>query len=156
MIVVTEQRGERSTDEILVEVTMNISRNDPCPCGSGLKYKQCCLNLRARPQWMAIVVGSLFALLLGAGLVAAIVDTFSEREDGSRRVWSEEHKHWHTEQAGTPGAPPPGPPPPGKAWSTEHGHWHDADTGVPGAPPPDAAPEGKTWSTEHGHWHDAE
>ena len=21
-----------------------IGRNDPCPCGSGLKYKKCCLN----------------------------------------------------------------------------------------------------------------
>ena len=22
----------------------NIGRNDPCPCGSGLKYKKCCLG----------------------------------------------------------------------------------------------------------------
>jgi hypothetical protein len=22
---------------------MNIGRNDPCPCGSGKKYKKCCL-----------------------------------------------------------------------------------------------------------------
>jgi hypothetical protein len=22
---------------------MNIGRNDPCPCGSGLKHKKCCL-----------------------------------------------------------------------------------------------------------------
>ena len=21
-----------------------VGRNDPCPCGSGKKYKQCCLN----------------------------------------------------------------------------------------------------------------
>ena len=21
-----------------------INRNDPCPCGSGLKYKKCCMN----------------------------------------------------------------------------------------------------------------
>jgi len=21
-----------------------VGRNDPCPCGSGLKYKQCCLK----------------------------------------------------------------------------------------------------------------
>ncbi|MBN8247774.1 MAG: SEC-C domain-containing protein [Verrucomicrobia bacterium] len=21
-----------------------IGRNDPCPCGSGLKFKKCCLN----------------------------------------------------------------------------------------------------------------
>ncbi|MBW1916211.1 MAG: SEC-C domain-containing protein, partial [Deltaproteobacteria bacterium] len=23
---------------------MKIGRNDPCPCGSGLKYKRCCLG----------------------------------------------------------------------------------------------------------------
>ncbi len=23
---------------------MNIGRNDPCPCGSGKKYKKCCLS----------------------------------------------------------------------------------------------------------------
>ena len=22
----------------------NVGRNDPCPCGSGKKYKKCCLN----------------------------------------------------------------------------------------------------------------
>ncbi|MDK4571636.1 SEC-C metal-binding domain-containing protein, partial [Kingella kingae] len=25
-------------------VTQKIGRNDPCPCGSGRKYKRCCLN----------------------------------------------------------------------------------------------------------------
>ncbi|NNM51875.1 MAG: tetratricopeptide repeat protein [Pseudomonadales bacterium] len=31
---------------------MAVSRNDPCPCGSGRKYKQCCLNAapKAHPQ----------------------------------------------------------------------------------------------------------
>jgi uncharacterized protein YecA (UPF0149 family) len=24
-------------------------RNDPCPCGSGRKFKKCCLNKRNRP-----------------------------------------------------------------------------------------------------------
>ncbi|MFP4284609.1 MAG: SEC-C metal-binding domain-containing protein, partial [Desulfovermiculus sp.] len=23
---------------------MRLGRNDPCPCGSGLKYKKCCLG----------------------------------------------------------------------------------------------------------------
>jgi len=27
----------------------NIGRNDPCPCGSGLKYKKCCLGRRSDP-----------------------------------------------------------------------------------------------------------
>lgn len=30
---------------------MKPGRNDPCPCGSGKKYKQCCLKTeQARPQ----------------------------------------------------------------------------------------------------------
>ena len=24
-----------------------VGRNDPCPCGSGKKYKQCCMRTRA-------------------------------------------------------------------------------------------------------------
>ncbi len=28
---------------------MKIGRNDPCPCGSGKKYKQCCMNKENRP-----------------------------------------------------------------------------------------------------------
>ncbi len=26
----------------------NIGRNDPCPCGSGKKYKKCCLEIMIR------------------------------------------------------------------------------------------------------------
>ena len=29
----------------LKRVAAKIGRNDPCPCGSGRKYKKCCLNL---------------------------------------------------------------------------------------------------------------
>ena len=28
------------------EAFKNVGRNDPCPCGSGKKYKKCCLNIR--------------------------------------------------------------------------------------------------------------
>ena len=27
-----------------------ISRNDPCPCGSGLKYKKCCELKKGQPK----------------------------------------------------------------------------------------------------------
>ena len=33
----------RDTDE---QTNPRVGRNDPCPCGSGLKYKKCCLNKR--------------------------------------------------------------------------------------------------------------
>jgi len=32
------------TDEQLKRRPPRVGRNDPCPCGSGLKFKRCCLN----------------------------------------------------------------------------------------------------------------
>jgi len=31
-------------DEPCVRAETKVGRNDPCPCGSGKKYKKCCLN----------------------------------------------------------------------------------------------------------------
>src|SRR5699024_7549775 len=31
-------------DKKMGEVIVSVGRNDPCPCGSGKKYKKCCLN----------------------------------------------------------------------------------------------------------------
>lgn len=33
------------TDNIVTNIFRQIGRNDPCPCGSGKKYKKCCLHL---------------------------------------------------------------------------------------------------------------
>lgn len=33
---------------------MKVDRNSPCPCGSGKKYKHCCLNRSATPEKMAV------------------------------------------------------------------------------------------------------
>ena len=30
--------------------TVKVGRNDPCPCGSGLKYKKCCLSSSMTPN----------------------------------------------------------------------------------------------------------
>jgi hypothetical protein len=135
-----------------------IGRNDPCQCGSGKKYKNCC---GAKSS-----VGNR-TLLIGGGVVLVAL-----------AIW------FGRGILGGGGSGPPGPAPPGKVWSTEHGHWHDAqpvdggqpagtqpvtsgvsrpDTGnqpalpqgLAGTPqPPGEAPPGKVWSAEHGHWHD--
>ena len=34
----------RKTRTVIREHNKKIGRNDPCPCGSGKKYKNCCLN----------------------------------------------------------------------------------------------------------------
>jgi hypothetical protein len=76
---------------------MNASRNAPCPCGSGLKYKSCCAG-KGRPgrsRWAGVLVA---VAMLGGVLVTAISLLNSDGGDA----------------------------PPGKVWSEEHGHWHDA------------------------------
>ena len=35
---------EDSKPQTVVRQSAKIGRNDPCPCGSGKKYKKCCLN----------------------------------------------------------------------------------------------------------------
>lgn len=41
----------------------NVGRNDPCPCGSGKKYKNCCLNqatskgLKIKAKWLNAPAG---------------------------------------------------------------------------------------------------
>lgn len=35
---------QRRPNEIIVNETVNAGRNDPCPCGSGKKFKKCCLH----------------------------------------------------------------------------------------------------------------
>lgn len=127
-----------------------VSRNDPCPCGSGLKYKKCHEGKDAeKPRRSGLLTTVLLGVLIIGGATAVIL-TFARgggagaTRSGGRpgQVWSPEHGHWH--DAPAPGrAPlnparlgeqkpaPPGTPPPGKVWSPEHGHWHDAPQGLP-------------------------
>jgi SEC-C motif len=70
-------------------------RNDPCPCGSGRKYKRCCEAKQARSRtsmvWMVAVAGAIVgAFLLG---MASLGDDSAPAGPG--RVWSAEHGHWH-------------------------------------------------------------
>lgn len=77
-----------------------IGRNQPCPCGSGRKYKKCCaLKKDDTPLGMRIGVGLLAVVLLG-GLVVFLtsIDDYepgASSTPGAGRVWSEEHQHWH-------------------------------------------------------------
>ena len=76
-----------------------IGRNDPCSCGSGKKYKQCCEGKSAEKsdvftKWLAVLLGSL--LLLGAvAMVTSLTRTEPTTAAVPGRVWSPEHQHWH-------------------------------------------------------------
>ena len=74
---------------------MKIGRNAPCPCGSGRKYKNCCLRKEAVTALGQKLLGALIVLMLAGGAIAAVVSLVKE-QPGPRQVWSEEHQHWHT------------------------------------------------------------
>ena len=128
---------------------MAAGRNEPCPCGSGRKFKSCCIAKRQKPRGMMMLLAALLTLA-----VAGAVSVASGGDDSAD---------------GTPRTAPKRNAPPGKVWSVEHGHWHDAKStpapvrtpapaapqARPGSPQPGPAPAGQVWSTEHGHWHDA-
>jgi hypothetical protein len=151
-------------------------RNDPCPCGSGTKYKACCGQAKQTPlparrsPWVPAGLAAL-GLAVVAGLAWSLAGT---DRDGQRAASSIAlpAPGSAVPTSPSPGAllPPPGPPPAGKVWSAEHGHYHDAsgvstETTLGSQPAPAAAsltpepdgppPEGKVWSAEHGHYHDA-
>ncbi len=104
-----------------------ISRNDPCPCGSGKKHKHCCgrpasTGAKAGPgaapatgagmTWGTIAVG-LVALLVGTIGLLVWLDRNAEARAAAlqpkawaynaelNQHWDPDHGHWHA------GMPPP-------------------------------------------------
>lgn len=71
-----------------------VGRNDPCPCGSGRKYKQChASKSRAMTRGQLLMVVLISVVLVG-GLLLSIVNRQSHvGQPGG--VWSEEHGHYH-------------------------------------------------------------
>lgn len=74
-----------------------IGRNDPCHCGSGSKYKKCCLSKDSSSMKSNIGVGILIVVvLLGIWVLGA---AFSSDEGGidcpTGKSWSQEHQHCH-------------------------------------------------------------
>jgi len=150
---------------------MKTSRNSPCTCGSGMKYKQCCGLKEGKRSRMLVIVVVLIGGMILAG--AIFVSNDSNQQPATSGAPPSPGAAGSPQPEGVPGSPqPPGPAPEGKVWNIEHGHWHDAPGAAPasgagaqpgaaqpafqpGPQPPGPVPAGKVWSTEHGHWHDA-
>jgi len=72
-----------------------VGRNEPCPCGSGRKFKQCCESKRqsmSLPMRVALIAA---AGLVIAGIVLGVSSFSTESGAGAGRVWSMEHGHYH-------------------------------------------------------------
>jgi len=74
-----------------------IGRNDPCHCGSGSKYKNCCLKKDNSSMKSNVGVGILIVVvLLGIWVLGA---AFSNNEDAidcpTGKSWSDAHQHCH-------------------------------------------------------------
>lgn len=73
---------------------MRTGRNEPCPCGSGKKYKSCCLIKPASSIQYKLIAGAGGIVLLIC--IVLLISSIRNFEPGSaNRVWSEEHQHWH-------------------------------------------------------------
>ena len=53
-------------------MTHAIGRNDPCPCGSGKKFKHCCARKGERLSLATRVWFALIALMLLVGAILAL------------------------------------------------------------------------------------
>ncbi len=73
-----------------------IGRNEPCPCGSGKKYKRCCALKVNQTSWQLRVVIGLVAVCLLGGMIIILTSIDDVQPGGAAgRVWSPEHGHWH-------------------------------------------------------------
>jgi hypothetical protein len=107
---------------------MKVGRNDPCPCGSGKKHKQCCERRQAKRAKLTDSFGrGLFYLFGPVAIILIIAVSISAlrgpgASDEVRKVWSTAHNHWHllapdgTETEARPGV----------VWSDEQGGFVEA------------------------------
>jgi len=74
---------------------MKVGRNDLCPCGSGKKYKQCCLKAKQDLSLQSKIILSLGGVILIVCLILLVSSIRNYGGEPTNRVWSEEHQHWH-------------------------------------------------------------
>lgn len=74
---------------------MGIGRNDPCPCGSGKKFKHCCLDKGSRTSIQGTVLLVAGGIILLVCIILLVSSVRNYEAGPSNRVWSEEHQHWH-------------------------------------------------------------
>ncbi|WP_071594668.1 SEC-C metal-binding domain-containing protein [Gracilimonas tropica] len=73
-----------------------LHRNDPCHCGSGKKYKNCCLEKdQSKLSSKLGVIGLVLVVILGIWLLAANFSSGNAQNCPAGTTWSEAHMHCH-------------------------------------------------------------
>ncbi|MDZ7773170.1 MAG: SEC-C metal-binding domain-containing protein [Balneolaceae bacterium] len=72
-------------------------RNDPCPCGSGRKYKNCCMEKeRSSLKSNLGVIGLIIAIILGIYFTSIALSGGDNAQDcPPGEQWSATHQHCH-------------------------------------------------------------
>lgn len=88
--------GHRSRSE--GATLSKIGRNEPCPCGSGSKYKHCCqVKNERRSQLISRGLAVALVVVIAVAALALLIGLRAGDGDGAPpgQVWSEEHGHYH-------------------------------------------------------------
>jgi hypothetical protein len=133
---------------------MTVQRNQPCPCGSGNKYKNCCERKKSgvSPKLVIGIVAVVGVLAIGAVMIDGPDD-----DDGTAAGALPASPGYSTQppvQNLAHATLPPGAvtsDPATWTWNDEHFHWHTPEGAFD--PTLDYPPPDHTWSVEHGHWH---
>jgi hypothetical protein len=146
-------------------MSASVGRNDPCPCGSGRKYKQCCegkmrLNLKSGRGWVLGVLGLVVVAVVAWGL------TRSQTRPTAPSLVEMPPSSPSTSASTATGTTVPGPSAPSTSAAPNSVPASPAPQGT-GAPTTMSDPAGATpqaWTYDattnrhfdpnHGHWHD--
>ncbi|MBI4364063.1 MAG: SEC-C domain-containing protein [Candidatus Latescibacteria bacterium] len=150
----------------------DVGRNEPCPCGSGRKYKNCCagrgLSITHKsagiPVWLLLAMGAVVIAIIAlsrtgdrGAAVSRPVAPLSTTDGAGPRPWEYDsvanrhydptHGHWHN-----------GPPPPSSArnFQSPGSSPSAAPQSLPGTTPAPwtyDAVNNQHWDPNHGHWH---
>ncbi len=137
------------------------SRNAPCPCGSGKKYKNCCMGKRVFSASSSGGSRRIWLLIAACAIIGLGAWAWTNRTETPPPVAP-------MESTGRTPQPYEYDPVNDRHWHAGHGHWHNGPPPI-GLLAPETAPatapaatpqpyeydpaQNRHWDPDHGHWH---
>ena len=79
-----------------VTASSEVGRNDPCPCGSGRKYKHCCA--RKQDAMSRVTQVAIVGVVVAIAAVFLYSFTMDRASCPAGQVWDPQHGHCHSVQ----------------------------------------------------------